>query len=277
MCYSYDVPLPTAPATIVDLPMALIAPENNDRQHFAGIDELAESIARHGLVQAITVRPRTDGTDGYWLVAGERRWRAHRLLGAETIRAIVEDADDERASWVMLVENVHRQDLNPMDEAEAYGSRMERFGMTADEVAAASGVSAHRIKTYLPLLKLVPELAAMVRSGALGMGAAYELVGQNGVTLDGNRQLLAHRALVTEGLTVAQLRHVVAKLVDEQSQEVMFDADSFLQVETWAREAKVRKLGKAGLTDLAARLADALAEADPGHPLVAATREALAA
>lgn len=262
---------------IVDIPVDQVHPENNDRKVFdqAKLAQLADSIKRHGLAQAITVRP--DPAGGYFLIAGERRWRAHLLAGLDTVRSVIELADDDRASDLMLIENTHRADLNPIDEAEAYQSRMDRFGLTPAELSARTGVSVSRITTYTPLLKLTPELRELVRSGALGVGRGYELIGQNGVTLDPDRQMLAFRAMNEHDLSVAQLRAVVAKLVDEQCQDSMFAADDFLRVEEYALTAKTQKAPKARLLTVLADVVAALETHDPDHPAAAAARTLLAA
>lgn len=262
------------------VPVTDIEPENNDRKDFGDLEGLAKSIKNDGLAQPITVRPRPASMgEGppYVLVAGERRWRATQLTGATEIKAIVKDMTDEEASNVMLVENVMRSDLNAMEEADAYASRMEKYGLTAEQLAERSGVTPHRIKTYLPLRKLAPELQDLVRKGALPFGHAIELVNHAGASLDNNRQILAHRAYNAENLSVAQLRRVVAKLLDQQNQGTMFDADNFMQVEEWSREAKAQthRISKKGMRDTIKTLTDALAEADPAHPALIEARKIL--
>ena len=128
--------------TVVErVPIDAIAPGDNDREDFdaAALQELADSIGQYGLAQPITVRPV--GRDRFQIVAGERRWRACRLLGWPTIPALVREMDDETASGVMLLENVQRAELNPIEEARAYARRMARFGWDVDRVAAAANVA----------------------------------------------------------------------------------------------------------------------------------------
>ncbi len=273
-----DMLAPEPPPVVQHVKVSDIAPENNDRKTFDGLDELGDSIKRHGLAQPITVRPRParmgDGPP-YVLVAGERRWRAHQLIGAETIPAIVKNLDDREASMLMLAENTARKDLNPMDEAEGYKTRIEKFGVSVEDLAKEGGVTPHRIKTYLPLTNLAPELKDQVRSGALPFGPAFELINNQGRALDNNRQLLAHRAWAQEGLTVPQLRHVVSRLLDEQNQETMFDAADFMQVEEWTREAKSRRVSKKKIMSTMDELTQALARHEPNHPALLVARRIL--
>ncbi len=207
---------PAPSGYVVDLPVAAIAPECNDRTTFgdSALAELAASIAEHGLAQPITVRPRPDGS-GYWLVAGERRWRAHQLIGATTIRAIVEEATDERAAAVMLLENVNRVDLDVIDEARAYRSRMERFGYSVDELAAQTGKTANVIRGRLDLLDLDDMVHDMIRTAGMWPSSARRLVG-----LDPDRQRIACRVhMTTDNLTREGWEALVQRLRNEQAAE----------------------------------------------------------
>jgi ParB family transcriptional regulator, chromosome partitioning protein len=152
-----------APA-IQAIALAEIHVANNDRKHFdaKSIEDLAGSIKAHGLAQPITVRRIADGFE---LVAGERRFRAHQLLGVATIDAIVRDLSDEGAAGIMLVENTGRVDLSPIEEANAYRRRIDEFGSTPAEVATAAGVSSIRVKYRLDLLNLRPEIQHQVHNG----------------------------------------------------------------------------------------------------------------
>ncbi|WP_116996301.1 ParB/RepB/Spo0J family partition protein [Desertimonas flava] len=253
--------MPTATdMRIVDLPVDQISPECNDRTKFdeTAIVALAESIARNGLAQPITVRPRPD-SDGYWLVAGERRWRAHRHLGASTIKAIVRDLDDRRAQDVMLVENMARQDLNPIEEATAYRKRLDA-GLDIDELAKIAGVSVARIRWRVGLLELTPEIQKLVASGDFGPGYAGSMPG-----LDPQRQQLALRACMEKNLTVQGMELLCAQLLAEQNQGSMFDADSFMQLDEVVAKSQREnvKLSSMELTALAGRVLDAVLDHVP--------------
>jgi ParB family chromosome partitioning protein len=237
--------------------MWAIDPGPNDRHAFDadGLAGLAASIAENGLAQPITVRQVGDRLE---LVAGERRWRAHQLLGATKIDAIVRDLDDRAAAGLMLVENISRQDLDPMDEAEAYRSRMDRFAMTEREVAAMAGVDVDRVRRRLELLALVPEGQYLLRAGQLKREYAWRIS-----RLDGNRQRLVLTALARDArMSWDDVKALCDRLALEQAQDVMFDTDSFLRVEEWVSEVRAARRGpKTLIAELVAIIDDALAEA----------------
>jgi len=197
--------------------------------------ELAASMAAHGLAQPITVRP---WRFGYQIVAGERRWRAACRLHWHTIPAIIRDLDDETASAIMLLENLHRADLNPIEEARAYRKRMEQFGWDGARVAVAANVPVERVRLRLTLLDLVPDAQELVRVGQLGVKYAYVLR-----DLDANRQLLALRYLnQVDTPRLREFRELCARLLAEQAQEAMFDMAAFMAgvAQTRADEAAAR-------------------------------------
>lgn len=228
------------------LPLDSISPAGgagNDRKAFdpVALRELAENLAAHGLAQPVTVRPVVALTGKRWeIVAGERRYRAHMLLAGEGrfprgglaghLEVNVREYSDREASAVMLCENLARADLRPLEEAGAYASRMERFGLDSVTVAEEAGVSTFRVNQRLQLLKLTPKARKLVESteaGALPVGHAARMA-----DLDANRQALALAAWAESGGTITRAGwgEIVGRLMDEQSQETMFSADSFLQV-----------------------------------------------
>lgn len=241
--------------TVVDLAVDAIAPEANDRTTFDEDDlrKLADSIDANGLAQPITVRPRPDGT-GYWLVAGERRWRAHKLLGRATIRALVRSLSDAEAANIMLVENLARKDLNPLEEGRAYKKRLDG-GMTVQELAKVAGVGTDRIQFRVGMLTLSPYMQKLIGDGTLGPGYAASMIG-----LDEQRQLLALHALNEKKLTVWDLEILCAELLADQNQGSMFDTDSFMQIEEIVIQVtrKNTKLSSVQLTKLVARVLDGL-------------------
>ncbi len=229
---------------------AQIRPGDNDRTAFnqVALQELADSIAANGLAQPITVRPiyhcqhcqrivtatnyepyeacDCGGTFKSWepqyqIVAGERRFRAcSQLLGWQEIPAIVRTLSDEQAAAIMLAENVHRVDLNPLDEARAYHKRMAQFDWSVAETARQANVSEGRVAARLKLLELTPEIQHLVANGHLALGFAQAMS-----KLDANRQRLALAWLreqsATPTLTVFQ--RLVNELYEQQVQEAMFD------------------------------------------------------
>ena len=198
---------------------------DNDRTVFqaAAIEELAQNIRQNGLIQPITVRTKDHG---YEIVAGERRYRAcANILGWDCIPAIVQDMDDEQASAVMLAENIARENLDPIDEAHAYARRMDRFGLTVDEVAEQAGVTTIRVRFRLKLLSLRADVQNLVRSDNLSIGYAQILADAN---LDANRQMLAVASLRDNPrATTGWFRGIVNGLLEQQAQGEMFDGGLF--------------------------------------------------
>ncbi|MEO0883739.1 MAG: ParB/RepB/Spo0J family partition protein [Pseudomonadota bacterium] len=141
------------------------------------LEELAESIRTRGILQAILVRPDPKGGQGYQIIAGERRWRAAKLAGLEAIPAVVRDADELELLEVGIIENVQRSDLNPMEEAEAYGALMKRFGRTQESLAENVGKSRAHIANTLRLLKLSESARQYLRRGEISAGHARAALG----------------------------------------------------------------------------------------------------
>lgn len=229
----WTVPLNTE----IELPVSDIVPGMNDRTVFddAGLQELADSIRANGLAQPITVR-WVEARDKYEIVAGERRFRAHKLLGKETVRAIVRDLTDSEAAAIMLAENTGRKDLDPVDEARAYHSRMTVFSWDEKTVAEKAGVSIQRVRNRLSLLALRDDLLHLVRTGNLQIGYAQIIAEAN---LDKNRQLIAIRRLQTCPAPTPQwFRKECAALVEQQAQGDMFDSVLFSASMFDAKQAK---------------------------------------
>ncbi len=217
-------------ATITNVPVSQIIPGNNDRQVFdqAELVELAESINENGLIQPITVRPiERDLLDNqvYEVVAGERRFRAiSQLLKWETIPAIVKELSYRKARNVMLVENTGRKNLNPIEEADAYQSRIDEFGDSPEKIAKIAGVPVDRIKRRLSLRKLNEEIRPLVANNHFPIGHAEAIT-----SLDSNRQRIAVRIYreSKNGLPLSVFRSIVSQLLEEQSQDSLFDLESF--------------------------------------------------
>ncbi|CAG0948016.1 Nucleoid occlusion protein [Anaerolineae bacterium] len=225
---------PDAPreGQVSELLIATIRAGDNDRTVFndAKLDELAESIRSAGLAQPITVRPITlSEVEGrtflYEIVAGERRFRACTKLGWVKIPAIVRTLSDEQAAEIMLAENVHRADLNPMDEAHAYRKRMDKFGWTVSQVAQKSNKSDKHINARLLLLNLISEAQAMVQRDLIGVAFGEEMA-----LLDQNRQRIALKYLAnTERPLLREFRAICGELQAEQAQERFLDPDDFIR------------------------------------------------
>jgi ParB family chromosome partitioning protein len=193
-------------ARFAEIPLTQIVP--NPRQPRQGFDEdemseLVHSIQEVGLLQPVVVRATGAGT--YELVMGERRWRATREAGLDTIGAIVRDTDDDDLLRDALLENLHRSQLNPLEEAAAYQQLLDDFGCTHEELAERIGRSRPQISNTLRLLKLTPNVQKRVAAGVLSAGHARALVAVgNGEIQD----RLAQR-VVAEGLSVRALEEIV--------------------------------------------------------------------
>lgn len=200
----------------------LIVPGNNDRTIFnqAKLNELAASIKEHGLIQPITVRQLPD-TELYQIIAGERRFRACQIAGLETVPCAILDVCDEEAAALMLAENTAREDLDPIDEALAYKSRMDAFGWTVADVAQKAGVSAVRVNFRLKLLTIRPDIQELVRKGQIALGYAQILADGN---LDPNFQTIALGKLRDNPKpTPPWFRRIVNELLEKQAQGQLFN------------------------------------------------------
>lgn len=137
--------------------------------------ELAASIKEHGVVQPIVVRPGKSG--GYELVAGERRWRACKKLGVKTIPVIIKDVSEREKAEIALIENIQRENLNPVEEAVAYKTLMEEYGLTQEELSSRVGKSRPFIANTVRLLNLPKEIVEMIQDGSLSAGHARAILG----------------------------------------------------------------------------------------------------
>src|SRR5215471_12247336 len=149
--------------------------EAQPRKHFddGKLKELAQSIKANGLIQPILVRRLGDG---FQLIAGERRWRAAQLAGIHKVPCIIKDASDDNVLELSLIENLQREDLNPIEEAVAYKRLLETLGMTQDQIAQRIGKDRSSVANSLRLLKLPPEVQALVEQDKISMGHAQALL-----------------------------------------------------------------------------------------------------
>ena len=183
------------------LPLQKIEPNpDQPRQDFdeEELQALSESIATHGLVQPLTVRELPNGY--FQIIAGERRWRASRLAGLKEIPVIVMEADDKTTMELALIENLQRQDLNPMEEAFGYQALMQTYGLTQDQTAARVGKSRPAVANALRLTALCPAVMEMVRSGEISAGHARALL----TLKDEKQQAQTAQKVAALGLSVRQ-------------------------------------------------------------------------
>jgi ParB family chromosome partitioning protein len=198
---------PVPGARFREIPVAAIAPNSKQpRQVFdeEALEELRTSIEQVGFLQPIVVRETESGR--YELVMGERRWRAAQSLGRENIPAIVRDTPDDDMLRDALLENVHRANLNPLEEAAAYQQLLEEFGATHEELAKRIGRSRPQISNTIRLLNLPPAVQRRVAAGVLSAGHARALLALD----DADRQDEVAKRIVAEGLSVRATEEIVA-------------------------------------------------------------------
>ena len=176
------------------------------------LSDLADSIRQHGIIQPLTVRRLQSGY--YQIIAGERRWRAARMAGLSEVPAVVIEADDRKAMELAMIENLQREDLNPMEEAEGYQVLMEQYGMTQEEAAQRVGKSRPAVANALRLLKLCPDVRKLVEEGAISGGHGRTLV-----TLNEKQQKEAAAVIVKSDLSVRQTEQLVKKLTTEKKEK----------------------------------------------------------
>ena len=174
--------------------------------------ELADSIREHGVIQPLTVRKLSSGY--YQIIAGERRWRAARLAGLTEIPAVVIEADDQKAAELALVENLQREDLNPMEEAAGYQSLIQTYHMTQEEAAQRVGKSRSAVANAMRLLGLQPGVRKLVEEGSLSAGHARALL-----PLSPALQTKAAETVVQGQLSVRQTEVLAKKLLTEPAEE----------------------------------------------------------
>lgn len=197
------------PEGVSKLPIAKVEPRDNQpRSVFdeEALAELAESIREYGVIQPVTVRPLPSGY--YQLIAGERRWRAARQAGLTEIPAQIIEADDRLTTELALVENLQREDLNPVEEAQGYRTLMEEYGLTQDEAAQRVGKSRPAVANALRLLSLAPEVLQFVEQGLLSAGHARALVPIKPEEL----QIDAARQVIKNGLSVRRTEELSKRL-----------------------------------------------------------------
>ncbi len=236
-----------------ELPLASIRPNRfQPRDHFdeEALALLADSIREVGVLQPVLVRPTMGGEGGetYELIAGERRWRAARRVGLQTIPALVRETDDAAALEQALVENLHRDSLNPLEEAAAYQQLIEDFGLTHDDVAARVGRSRTTVTNTLRLMQLPPAIQKLLQQGKLSMGHARALLGSP----DRSFQEVLAKRIVTEDLSVRAVEEAVREHQGENGAAGAADASG------GGAEATRRPLRPPGLLELEELLGDHL-------------------
>ncbi len=220
------------------VPISRVEPrEAQPRTNFdeESLQELAESISEYGLIQPITARKLDNGY--YQIIAGERRWRAARIAGLREVPLRVIEADDRLATELALVENLQREDLNPVEEALGYRTLLDVYGLTQEEAAKRVGKSRPAVANALRLLTLAPEVQQFLEQGLLSAGHARALVGIK----PEEAQIDAARTVIANGMSVRRTEQLAAKLMREPKPEKPEDGEIHVD---YAAEIS-RKLEKA--------------------------------
>ena len=198
------------------------------------LGHLADSIKSHGIVQPVLVRRIGDH---YELVAGERRWRAAKLAGLRTIPAVVKEIDDKDLLEVALIENVQREDLNPIEEAQAYSKLIETVGLTQEALAERVGRDRSYITNYLRLLKLPEDIQQLVRQKRISTGHARTLLALQHVDL----QRLVARQIIANDLSVRATEDIVRKRTERGSAPRRAPVSATVDPNVRAAESKLRR------------------------------------
>ena len=250
-----DPGLNTQTSGSVTLPISQVEPGlNQPRKRFEpeALEDLAQSIRQHGIIQPLTVRRLSSGY--YQIIAGERRWRAAKLAGLVEIPALIIEADDRKVMELGLIENLQREDLNPAEEARGYQTLMEEYGLTQEQVAERMGKSRPAITNTLRLLSLTDEVLTMVEEGILSAGHARALLSLPSPAL----QLETAQKVVSEGLSVRQTESLVKALQKEKKEKPKLSDEIFLYIGEaeknlsghLGRKVKINHKGKKGRIEL---------------------------
>ncbi len=207
------------------------------------IQLLADSISIHGVLQPIIVRENSDFPNTYEIIAGERRWRAAKMAGLSEIPAITVDGDDLKVAQIALVENVQRENLNPVEEAFAYQALVDRFGLTQEQLSKEVGKSRSAIANMLRLIDLPDEVLSLLKEGKITNGHARAILG-----LDDEDQMIALAQKVYErDLSVREVEKTVRRLLAEQDVEALKDTpDESVQKRVYMRDLERRVMDKLG-------------------------------
>ncbi|MDD7614901.1 MAG: ParB/RepB/Spo0J family partition protein [Clostridiaceae bacterium] len=215
------------------------------------LSELAESIEQHGVLQPLVVRPLTSG--GYQLVAGERRWRAARIAGLTEVPVVIKELTDEEVIEIAMIENLQREDLNPLEEALGYRYMMDELNITQEQAAEKVGKSRPAVANAIRLLRLPDEVQEMVKNNLISPGHARALLGFE------NQELIIQTAkrIVKEDLSVREVESLVKnsqktpKVPKQQKRDKFFSEVELALVENLGRKVKIKESKKdAGVLEI---------------------------
>jgi ParB family chromosome partitioning protein len=232
--------------SVTTLKIANVEPRKDQpRKEFdsESLQLLADSVAVHGILQPIIVREYVDFPGTYEIIAGERRWRAAKIAGLSEIPVIVIDGDDLKVAQIALVENVQREDLNPVEEAFAYQALIERFGLTQEQLSKEVGRARPTIANMLRLTELPDEVLELLRQKKLTNGHARALLSLD----DDEKMILLAQRIIEEDLSVRRVEEIVKKILETDEEEVVQNTGSeSAQKRVYMRELEKRAMDKLG-------------------------------
>jgi len=215
------------------------------------LSELASSIAEHGILQPLLVRPLPDG--GYQLVAGERRWRASRMVGLQEVPVFIKELSDEQTMEMALIENLQREDLNPIEEADGYKTLIETYGLTQEEAAKKVGKSRPAVTNALRLLQLPDYILDKVKRGKISAGHGRAILG-----IEDNDARRKAAELAEEGVSVREIEKIAAQKAaspsggvnnrekSQKTRDVIYDEVELALCELLGRKITVNTSGNKG-------------------------------
>ena len=207
------------------------------------LEVLADSIATYGVLQPIIVRESIQAEGTYEIIAGERRWRAAKMAGLSEIPAVIFDGDELKAAQVALIENIQREDLNPVEEAMGYGALIDRFGLTQDQVAKQVGKSRVAVTNALRLLDLPEEVLELLREGELAAGHARAILGLD----DEDDMISLAQRTVENGLSVREVEAAVKRMNDAaERKEAEYEEKVSSQVKLHMKELERKAMSSLG-------------------------------
>lgn len=213
--------------------------------------ELSDSIAQHGVLQPLLVRPMPDG--GYQLVAGERRWRASRMAGLTEVPVVIRDLTDAQVAELALVENLQRENLNPLEEANGYKELSEKFGYTQEKISEIVGKSRPSIANALRLLNLPESVQEMVSNGILSMGHARAILSLE----DDKMKTDLAKLVIANDLSVRETERIARNMVKEapkkskaKKRNPYYDEAELALSEVLGRKVKITKSSKKGALEI---------------------------
>lgn len=213
--------------------------------------ELSDSIAQHGVLQPLLVRPMPDG--GYQLVAGERRWRASRMAGLTEVPVVIRDLTDAQVAELALVENLQRENLNPLEEANGYKELSDKFGYTQEKISEIVGKSRPSIANALRLLNLPSDVQEMVSNGSLSMGHARAILSLP----DDKMKTDLAKLVIANDLSVRETERIARNMVKEapkskkaKKRNPYYDEAELALSEVLGRKVKITKSSKKGALEI---------------------------